>query len=136
QVEIRPAGPGRPLGGGERAELLAWVRFADGRTLDAGAVVTLTDVLPPGLYARWRSPRPVPTAELTVHFADAPDDAAPEGWALVRMRTAQAGGGWVVDDSEVWSADGRLLALARQARVVRGEGPRPGGHPAAGSVNS
>jgi acyl-CoA thioesterase len=62
----------------------------------------------------------VPTAELTVHFTDALDDRTTQGWALVRIRTAQAGGGWSVDDSEVWAADGRLLALARQARVVQG----------------
>lgn len=119
QLEIRPATDDRPLAGGERAELVAWVRFADGRGLDTGAVVTLTDALPPGLFARWRTPRPVPTAELTVHFTDALDDGALEGWALVRMRTEQAGGGWSVDDSAVWSADGHLLALARQARVVQ-----------------
>ncbi|WP_326725122.1 thioesterase family protein [Streptomyces sp. NBC_00243] len=119
QVEIRPATEGLPLAGGEKAELVAWVRFADDRPLDAEAVVTLTDVLPPGLYAHWRTPRPVPTAELTVHFTDALDDGAPRGWALVRIRTEQAGSGWAVDDSTVWSADGRLLALARQARVVQ-----------------
>lgn len=61
----------------------------------------------------------MPTAELTVHFTDALDDGAPRGWALVRIRTEQAGSGWAVDDSTVWSADGRLLALARQARVVQ-----------------
>ncbi|MFD4523577.1 acyl-CoA thioesterase [Streptomyces sp. NPDC058470] len=119
QVELRPATEDLPLAGGEKAELLAWVRFADGRPLDAGAVVTLTDVLPPALYARWRTPRPVPTAELTVHFTDALDAGAPEGWALVRIRTEQAGSGWAIDDSTVWSVDGRLLAVARQARVVR-----------------
>ncbi|MEU9212341.1 thioesterase family protein [Streptomyces sp. NPDC048415] len=120
QVEIRPATESLPLAGGERAELVTWVRFADGRPLDAGAVVTLTDVLPPALYARWRTPRPVPTAELTVHFTNALDDGTSEGWALVRIRTDQAGGGWAVDDSAVWAADGRLLAVARQARVVQG----------------
>ncbi|MEV7345231.1 thioesterase family protein [Streptomyces sp. NPDC093544] len=120
QVELRPATEDLPLAGGEKAELLAWVRFADDRPLDAGAVVTLTDVLPPALYARWRTPRPVPTAELTVHFTDALDAGASEGWALVRIRTEQAGSGWAIDDSAVWSADGRLLAVARQARVVQG----------------
>lgn len=129
QLEIRPATDDLPLAGGDKAELTAWVRFLDGRVLDAPAAVTLTDVLPPALYARWRTPRPVPTAELTVHLTDAFDDGTHEGWALVRIRTEQAGGGWAVDDSAVWSADGRLLALARQARVVRAQ-------PAAGSVNS
>ncbi|MFJ2129729.1 acyl-CoA thioesterase [Streptomyces sp. NPDC087845] len=120
QVEVRPATEALPLAGGESAELVAWVRFTDGRALDEAAVVTLTDVLPPALFACWRTPRPVPTAELTVHFTDTLDAGALAGWALVRIRTEQAGSGWVVDDSEVWSADGRLLALARQARVVQG----------------
>ncbi|MFF7168514.1 acyl-CoA thioesterase [Streptomyces pseudovenezuelae] len=123
QLEIRPATADLPLAGGERAELLAWVRFTDGRPLDAGAVVTLTDVLPPALYAVWRSPRPVPSAELTVHFTDAVDESAGDGWSLVRIRTDHAGAGWAVDDSAVWAADGRLLALGRQSRVVRGERP-------------
>ncbi|MFI8189276.1 acyl-CoA thioesterase [Streptomyces sp. NPDC085946] len=131
QLEIRPATADLPLAGGPRAELVAWVRFLDGRALDAAAVTTLTDVLPPALFARWRSPRPVPTAELTVHFTGALDDA-PEGWALVRIRTEEAGGGWAVDDSAVWSAEGALLGLGRQARVVRGAP----GQPADGRVNS
>ncbi|WP_128429770.1 acyl-CoA thioesterase [Streptomyces cyaneus] len=129
QLEIRPATDALPLAGGDKAELMAWIRFLDGRPLDAPAAVTLTDVLPPALYACWRTPRPVPTAELTVHLTDALDGGAHEGWALVRIRTEHAGGGWAVDDSAVWSADGRLLALARQSRVVRAQ-------PAAGSVNS
>jgi acyl-CoA thioesterase len=62
----------------------------------------------------------VPTVELTVHFTDVVDDDAPlEGWVLVRSRTEHAGSGWAVDDSAVWTGDGRLLALARQARAVR-----------------
>ncbi|MGC3003204.1 thioesterase family protein, partial [Streptomyces sp. G35A] len=95
------------------------VRFRDGRALDAAAVATLADALPPALYARWTAPRPVPTAELTVHFTDALDGEAPEGWGLVRIRTDHAGGGWALDDSAVWSSGRRLLATARQARVVR-----------------
>ncbi|MDN3024195.1 thioesterase family protein [Streptomyces sp. S.PB5] len=122
QLEIRPATEARPLVGGGTAELVAWVRFADGRALDAGAVITLTDVLPPALHARLRTPRPVPTAELTVHLTDALDDGPPHGWTLVRIRADHAGGGWAVDDSAVWAADGRLLAVGRQARVVRDAG--------------
>ncbi|MFD5074926.1 acyl-CoA thioesterase [Streptomyces sp. NPDC058371] len=118
QVEIRPATEDLPLAGGARAELVAWVRCLDDRVLDAATVVTLSDILPPALYACLRTPLPVPTAELTVHFTDALADGVQDGWALVRMRTEQAGSGWAVDDSAVWSADGRLLAVARQARVV------------------
>ncbi|WP_436850427.1 acyl-CoA thioesterase [Streptomyces griseoloalbus] len=137
QLEMRPATANLPLAGGPRARLVVWVRFRDGRALDAAAVTTLADVLPPALYARWRTPRPVPTAELTLHFTDALDEEAPQGWALVRIRTEHAGGGWAVDDSAVWSAGRRLLATGRQARVVRER--RDTGTPgqtAAGTVNS
>ncbi|MET9306384.1 thioesterase family protein [Streptomyces cellulosae] len=119
QLEIRPATADLPLGGGPRAVLVAWVRFRDDRPVDAAAVATPADVLPPALYARRRTPRPVPTAEMTVHFTDALDDGPAHGWSLVRIRTDHAGGGWAVDDSAVWSAGRRLLAAARQARVVR-----------------
>ncbi|MDJ0342135.1 thioesterase family protein [Streptomyces sp. H10-C2] len=117
-LEIRPATTARPLAGGDRAELVAWVRFADGRPLDAEAVVVLADTLPPALFARWTTPRPVPSAELTVHFGDALDHGPVGGWALVRIRTEHAGSGWAVDDSAVWAADGRLLGLGRQARRI------------------
>ncbi|MEV5478523.1 hypothetical protein ACWDWS_43380 [Streptomyces sp. NPDC003328] len=104
---------------GPRAELLAWLGFTDRRPLDAGTLVVLADALPPGLFAVWTVPRPVPTAELTVHFTDALDAAPVEDRVLVRIRTEYAGGGWAVEDSALWSTTGRLLALARQARVLR-----------------
>ncbi|MGW5463665.1 thioesterase family protein [Streptomyces sp. NPDC003996] len=118
-LEIHPADDARPLGGGERAELLAWISFADRRPLDAQTLVVLADALPPALYAVWTVPRPVPTAELTVHFTDALGSGPAQQWALVRISTEYAGSGWAIENSAIWSTDGRLLALARQARAVR-----------------
>jgi acyl-CoA thioesterase len=115
-LEIRPATPARPLAGGEHAELVAWMRFRDGRPLDAQAATVLTDALPPALFAVWTVPRPVPSAELSVHFGNALDAAPASGWALVRIRAEHAGSGWAVDDAAVWSEHRRLLALGRQAR--------------------
>jgi acyl-CoA thioesterase len=117
-LEIRPATAARPLAGGERAELVAWMRFRDDRPLDAEAATVLTDALPPALFATWTTPRPVPSAELTVHFGTALDDAPGAGWALVRIRAEHAGSGWAMDDAAVWSHAGRLLALGRQSRRI------------------
>jgi acyl-CoA thioesterase len=117
-LQIRPATPARPLAGGEHAELVAWMRFRDGRPLDAEAATVLTDALPPALFARWTTPRPLPSAELTVHYGTALDQAPAHGWALVRIRAEHAGSGWAIDDAAIWSEDGRLLALGRQARRV------------------
>jgi acyl-CoA thioesterase len=127
-LEIRPASDARPLGGGQRAALLAWIRFADRRPLDARTLVVIADALPPALFALWTVPRPVPTAELTVHFTDALDGRPAQDWALVRIRTEHAGSGWAIENSAIWATDGRLLALARQARTVREQfgAPRAG----------
>jgi acyl-CoA thioesterase len=115
-LEIRPATAARPLGGGEQAELVAWMRFRDDRPLDAETATVLTDALPPALFATWTTPRPVPSAELTVHFGTALGHAP--GWALARIRADHAGSGWAMDDAAVWSHAGRLLALGRQSRRI------------------
>ncbi|WP_279580976.1 thioesterase family protein [Fodinicola feengrottensis] len=69
--------------------------------------------MPPALFAVWTEASPVPSAELTVHFGSALDAGPADGWALVRIETRDAGDGWAIDDSTVWSADGTVLALAR-----------------------
>ncbi|GAB2934571.1 acyl-CoA thioesterase [Streptomyces heilongjiangensis] len=113
-LDIRPATSVLPLSGSPDAELTAWVRFLDGRPVDSPTGLVLADALPAGIFARWRRPRPVPSADLTAHFTG----ETTEGWALVRIRTDHAAHGWTIDDSSVWSADGRLILMARQSRRI------------------
>lgn len=117
-LELRAATTALPLVGGDLAELLFWIRFADGRALDAESVVLLTDALPPAAFGVLLEPVPMPTVELSVHLGEALDEKPAGGWALVSMHNQQAGSGWAVDDCVVWSADGQLLALGRQTRRV------------------
>ena len=117
QFSYRLVGPA-PLSGGDHAELVAWVRLRTDEPYDPAALVVLTDVLPPALYGATAAPVPVPTVELHVVLAGRPPV---QGWVLTRIATRTAGDGWCVDDSEVWSPDGRLLAQARQVRRVLGE---------------
>ena len=117
-VEIRKIGPG-PFEGGDRAELLAWVRWVDpGAPVDAVSLVILVDALAPALYAVATNPVPIPTVDLAVTLQPEPPT---RGWTLIRIRTRTAADGWCVDDSDVWAPDGRLLAQARQTRRVLGE---------------
>lgn len=117
-LEIRPASADRVLGGGDRPELVAWLRFADHRTVDVAGVTVLVDALAPGLFATMTLPMPMPTVQLSIEFTDELIGDPVDGWILVRIRTDHAGGGWVTDDCAAWSPDGRLLAQARQARRV------------------
>jgi acyl-CoA thioesterase len=117
-LQFRPATQARPLSGGDQAELVAWVRFVEDAPLDAAALAVLVDAMPPALYGATAAPVAVPTVELTVSFAEAPEA---RGWVLLRIITRTASGGWCVDDSEVWDVEGRLLAQGRQTRRVLGE---------------
>ncbi|MGY4928415.1 hypothetical protein [Streptomyces sp. 900105755] len=121
--EIGPATPTSAQGGGDGAELTAWVRWKQPSALSVTVVVFLTDALPPALYAMWSRTRAMPAVALSVHVTEALDHGPVSGdgaWALMRMSTAFAGNGWTVDDDcAIWDVDGRPLAQARQTRPVR-----------------
>ncbi|NYI04449.1 acyl-CoA thioesterase domain-containing protein [Allostreptomyces psammosilenae] len=114
-----PAGSGGPGASGRHGWLQAWVRFRDGRPLDPPAAAVLADALPPALYRSVDVPRSVDSRELTLHYTDAWPAGGRQlaaGWALARLRTVHAGGGWALEEGQLWSEHGRLLALTRHTR--------------------
>ena len=61
----------------------------------------------------------VPTVDLTVHIrTPVPVDIPTDEPVLVVFRTREVTGGFLEEDGEIWSRDGRLLALARQLGVA------------------
>lgn len=118
RLEFRLSRRTQPFSGGP-AELVVWARFRDGRPLDAVSATVMVDATPPALYGTLRSPVAVPTVDLSVQY---PGADATEGWVLLGIATRSCGQGWCVDDSDVWAADGTVLASARQTRLVLGGG--------------
>ena len=122
-LEYRPATDTPLLGGRSQAEFVGWLRLRGDSPLDASALTVPVDALPPALYAALTAPAPVPTVAMSVQYAEpAPatraDSTTPGGWVLGRITTRSAGGGWCVDDSDLWAPGGQLLASARQTRRV------------------
>jgi acyl-CoA thioesterase len=116
-VEHRPAAGPPPLSGSDRAELLVWMRLVEDRPLDDLLLTFLADSAPPALYAILREAIPMPTADLTLHLAPAARRARGR-WALGVVRSRVAGDGYAVEDGELWTPDGELLATSRQLRRV------------------
>jgi acyl-Coa thioesterase superfamily protein/acyl-CoA thioesterase superfamily protein len=114
---IRALGSSRPLAGGKEPRLHAWVRI-DGLSDPLVQLGVLVDALPPSLFAVWTAPRAVPTVELTAHLAGPPP--APGAWVRIDQRTTWHGAGLAVDDADVWSEDGVLVARVRQTRRLLG----------------
>lgn len=116
RYDVRPAIGGEPFVPGPEALTGGWIRTVDDDPVDEVLVAAITDAWPPAVFSRLEVPVGVPTIDLTIHFRQAP--SGEPGWTLVRFRTQVAAAGYLEEDGEVWSADGRLLAQSRQLAVV------------------
>ncbi|MFD4440157.1 acyl-CoA thioesterase [Nocardia sp. NPDC058519] len=116
---IRPAAGPLPLSGADEAMMCAWIALDPALPVDAPSLAVLADALPPGLFPLLTAPVAVPTVTLSLQLhADLVDlGDAP---VLVRAANVSSGGGWSVDDTDIWDGAGVLLATARQTRRVLG----------------
>ncbi len=99
-----------------------WIRLVEHRPLDAALLAAYADAWPPALFATSEFPPPmggVPTVDLTVHVrAPLPLTIAADEFVLVVFRTSHVHDGFLEEDGEIWSRDGRLLAQSRQLGVA------------------
>jgi acyl-CoA thioesterase len=116
-VEHRPAAPPLPLSGGERAEILVWMRTVERRPLDALSLTMLADAAPPALFGHLRRFVAIPSVEIALHFAELPA-ATRSPWVLGDIRTTHAGGGYAIEDAELWTPAGELVLQVRQLRRI------------------
>jgi len=105
---------GEPFAGAARAITGGWIRLQDPAPIDEHLVVALCDAWPPAVFSRLETLAAVPTIDLTVHFRNNPDGLQADDHCFVRFRTRFLAEGFLEEDGEVWSPDGRLLALSRQ----------------------
>lgn len=119
-IEIRPVGVERPLAGGDKPELTAWIRLTgDDTPIDVPRLITLADALAPSYTAILNELKMLPTIELTVRPGEALTRTS-SPWALLHARTTSAtADGWVNEEIDLWSPDGGHLGNASQLRVLR-----------------
>lgn len=103
--------------------LRCWMRIKD-RPLDAAGAAFLLDAIYPSFLVAARKPVNNASVDIRYDFFDAIKDQKPGDWALVVFRTHSFDGAWASEDGELWSQDGRLLALSRQTRKVVRPKPR------------
>jgi len=112
-----------PFSGGDRALCGGWIRLAEPCVADAPLVAAYADAFPPAVFSRVMPDAlfgGVPTVELTVHFREALPlaGAAPDDFTLAVFRSRFALDGFIDEEGEIWSSDGRLLALSRQLAIM------------------
>ena len=102
------------------AETQGWIRLADPAPIDAPVVAAMTDAFPPAVFTRYESPQPVPTVDLTIHFRVGLPLAGlgADDFLLGQFRTRTLVEGFLEEDGELWTVDGRLVAQSRQLAVM------------------
>jgi Acyl-CoA thioesterase N-terminal domain/Acyl-CoA thioesterase C-terminal domain len=112
--ELRPV-TGAPFSGAPAAapEVLGWVRpRAPGTGRGAAYLAACVDAYWPAFLVGERAPRPAATLTYTLQLTGA---AAPPAAPLAyRARALAAGDGYVPELRELWTADGRLVAVNPQ----------------------
>jgi acyl-CoA thioesterase len=120
--DARPVIGDWPFTGATKALSGGWIRLSEPRALDDLAVAVFADAWMPSVFVRLDRPMTVPTVDLTVHFRATlpPPEANPEDFVLVVFRSETAADGFFVEDGEIWSPRGTLIAQARQLGVLMG----------------
>jgi acyl-CoA thioesterase len=116
RYDLRPVVQAPFLAGAPEAVAGGWMRLAEPRVVDALLAAALTDGWVPPVFSRVTAPVAVPTVDLTVHFRTALPlpDARPDDYLLGMFRSRVAVQGFLEEDGELWSRDGRLVAQSRQ----------------------
>ena len=105
-----------PFTAGDRAEAGGWIRLTDPRPVDHVLLAAMSDAWLPPAFSRSAERFGLPTVDLTVHFRSAVLPA--DDWFLARFRTRSSIEGFLEEDGEIWSRDGRLLVQSRQLSLV------------------
>jgi acyl-CoA thioesterase len=120
--DARPVIGDWPFSGGSKALSGGWIRLAEPRQVDELAVAVFADAWMPSVFVRLDRPMAVPTVDLTVHFRTElpPREVDQHDYVLVAFRSETAAHGFFVEDGEIWSSKGTLIAQARQLGVLMG----------------
>lgn len=108
----------------EGFEAGGWIRLTDPAPYDAPLIAAMADAWVPAVMVHDDAPVHTPTLELTIHFRLDVEHAGlhPDEHCLAVFRQLSAHQGFLDESGEIWTADGRLLAMCRQMGLVL---PRP-----------
>ena len=92
-----------------------WVRLRPpGPRLDAAYLTALADATWPATFTILREPRAVGTVSFTLQLFPPFEDVSPDAPLYHRGRVLVAADGYSVEERQLWTEDGRLVALNQQ----------------------
>lgn len=116
--EFRNAGP-IPFTAQQHLPNLGWIRPRFGpHRIDAAWVAACADAWWPVLLSQSRGPRPMATIAYTLQWLADPATLDPQQPLAFRARSIATADGYMVEFRELWTPDGRLVALNQQTIAV------------------
>lgn len=111
-----------PFSGSSQSRIGGWMRLAEPRIADAMLVAAFLDGWIPAIFPRLTQPiqSAVPTVDLTIHFHTRLPlpDATPDDFYLATFTAPHATNGSFVEDGQLWSRNGILIAQSRQLALM------------------
>jgi hypothetical protein len=102
-------------GAGGAPRCVGWIRPREpGARRDTAYIAALIDAWWPAVLVRFGAMRPMGTIAFTLDVLGDPGD----GPLLYRGTVPVCGDGYFIEDRELWTADGRLVALNRQTFAI------------------
>jgi len=106
-----------------KARWARWVRYKVPQRMESGmldplAIPPIADMMPVCVRQKIGPDGPqfhAPSFDLTVHFLD----PTPSEWLLLNVHARRARAGYATAETEVWSEDGKLVAIATQTMMLR-----------------
>jgi hypothetical protein len=116
--EYRTDGP-FPYTSGKEARVQGWIRARNAGALEGGAyLAAMADAWWPATFTRAAAPFAVGTVAFTLQVVGTPGRFDPAVPLAYRAHVWVQSEGWFVEQRELWSEDGRLLALNQQTFAV------------------
>lgn len=116
--EFRIAGGAPPLAGAVGDDMRVWMRMAEPTPVDEPLLVFLADAWMPAVYAVVDEHVLAPSLDLSLQVHALPTDPSDDEPLLGLFRADHARDGYAFEDGTLWTADGRLVARARQTRRI------------------
>ena len=107
-----------PFAGQTELETSGWIRPLQASERDAAWIAACADAWWPVLFAQVSAPRPMATVAFTLQVLVDPATLDPAAPLRYRATTAAVSEGYAVEFRELWTADGRLVALNEQTIAV------------------
>ena len=116
--ELRSTGP-QPFAGGSEPVAEGFVRAEPPpKVLGAAEIVAYVDAWWPATFSVDAAPRPMATVAFTMQYFPADQPLDPDRPLRYRSRALATHDGYVMEMRELWTEDGRLVALNEQTFVM------------------